>query len=65
MIPGKFEEKYPTLEEATEAGIKYLKENLSDMQVALQEFDEKGLQRRGRIIFHVGKNFHFVNTEWI
>jgi len=65
MIPGKLKEKYTTLEEATEDAIKYLRENPSEIRIPIQEFDEKGIEKRGRMVFRCGEYFHFVNTEWV
>ena len=65
MVSGKLEEKYPTKEEATEAAIKYLRENPSVTRIPIQEFYEKGMGKRGRMIFRCGEYFHFVDTEWL
>lgn len=65
MVVGKSKERYSTREEATEAAIKYLRENPTVEKIPIQEFDEKGTGKRGRIVFHVGEYFHFVDTEWL
>jgi phenylpyruvate tautomerase PptA (4-oxalocrotonate tautomerase family) len=65
MLPSKLKEKYSTKEEATEAAKKYLRENPSETRVPIQEMDEEGLGKRGRMVFHLGEYFHYVDTEWI
>ncbi len=66
MVAGHLKTKFGSREEATEAGKRFLLDHRDQDRVPIQEFTEKGLGKRGRMIFRLGNDkFHYFDTEWV
>ena len=64
MAPGGIETRYPTIEDATTAGERFLLDHPSECRIAIYELGEDGHEDTTRLIFHWrDEYFHYLETD--
>lgn len=60
IVPGKVHIRHPSIEEATNAAKEYIQDNPEKfLMVSIHEISNNK-EKKGRVIFHAGGQFHVV-----